>query len=211
MQNISPGMLVFGPAGQIGTVSGLSSTDDQARLIIRTNEGNNLIIPAGNYQLVGEIVRVAADPANTAFTAEQNTTSANDDTIVVPVIEEQIRIDRQVVEHGGVRVHKRIVEREEVIEQPTFREEVSVERIAIGREIESAPEPRQEGDTLVIPIVEEMLVVEKRLVLKEELRITRRRIEEIEEARVVVRAEQVEIEQLPDQLSIREVGDSPVA
>ncbi len=114
----------------------------------------------------------------------------------IPVIQEEAVVRTREVEGGGVRVHKTVTEREEVIQQPTYREDVDVERIAIGRVVDVAPEVREEGDTLIIPVLEEMLVVEKRLVLKEELRITRRRSQQTEEARVVLREEQVQVEQI---------------
>jgi uncharacterized protein (TIGR02271 family) len=119
------------------------------------------------------------------------------------VIREEAVVRTREVERGGVRVHKTVHEREEVIEQPTMREDVDVERIAIGKVVDRAPEVREEGDTLIIPVMEEMLVVEKRLVLKEELRITRRRSIETEQARVVLNEEQVTIERLDD----RTAGD----
>jgi uncharacterized protein (TIGR02271 family) len=90
-------------------------------------------------------------------------------------------------------------EREEVVEQPTMREDVDVERVAIGRVVDTVPAVREEGDTLIIPVLEEMLVVEKRLVLKEEIRVTKRRTTETEQVRVVLSEEQVTIEQLGEQ------------
>lgn len=119
----------------------------------------------------------------------------------IPVIREEAVVRTRQVERGGVRVHKTVNEREEVIEQPTYQEQVQVERVAIGQPIQAMPEVREEGDTLIIPVVEEMLVVEKRLVLKEEVRITRRRTQTNEQARVVLREEQVTIEPLDDRSS----------
>jgi len=123
--------------------------------------------------------------------------------LVVPVIREELLVTRREIERGGVRVHKRVEEREEVVEQPAFREEVTVERVPLGQAVEAAIGSRQEGDTLIIPVLEEMLVVEKRLVLKEEIRITKRRIQENEQARIVLREEHVDIENID--------GSQPVA
>ena len=116
----------------------------------------------------------------------------------IPVIQEEAVVRTREVEGGGVRVHKTVTEREEVVQQPTYHEDVDVQRIAIGRVVDIVPEVREEGDTLIIPVLEEMLVVEKRLVLKEELRITRRRSQQMEEARVVLREEQVRVEQIDE-------------
>jgi hypothetical protein len=56
-----------------------------------------------------------------------------------------------------------------------FRDDYSIERVKIGKFIPEPVSQRQEGDTLVLPVVEEVLVTEKRLMLREEIRITRRR------------------------------------
>ncbi len=56
-----------------------------------------------------------------------------------------------------------------------FREEYNIERVAVGKIVTDTPVQRQEGDTLILPVTEEVLVTEKRLLLREEIRITRRR------------------------------------
>jgi stress response protein YsnF len=61
-----------------------------------------------------------------------------------------------------------------------------------------APATRYEGDTLVVPVLEEVLVVERRVRIKEELRITRRQREEHCHDTVVVRSEHVSIERFDD-------------
>lgn len=92
----------------------------------------------------------------------------------VPLLEEELVLDKRQKETGRVRVHARVVESEALIEDSLLRESVEVERVPIGRVVESPPDPRREGETLIIPVLEEVLVIEKRLMLKEELRITRR-------------------------------------
>ena len=61
------------------------------------------------------------------------------------------------------------------IGEPLFRDDCDVQRVAIGRLLDGPVEARQEGDTWIVPLTEEVLVIEKRLLLREELRITRRR------------------------------------
>lgn len=93
----------------------------------------------------------------------------------IPVIEESITIEKRLVQKGGYRIDKQITEHEQVVDEALLAYDVSVERVAIGRLLPTmeAPASRQEGETLVIPVVEEVLVTEKRLMLKEELRVTR--------------------------------------
>lgn len=143
-----------------------------------------------------EHTTLGSDQATRGAANVQTADLAPGEELKIPVIREDVVVQKRAVEGGGVRVHKTVTEREQVVEQPTLHEDVEVERVAIGRVIEAAPEARQEGDTLVIPVVEEMLVVEKRLVLREEIRITKRRTQQVEQARVVLREEQVQIEQI---------------
>lgn len=62
-----------------------------------------------------------------------------------------------------------------VTEEPLFREDCDVSRVSVRRLIDKPVEPRMEGDTLIVPLMEEVLVLEKRLLLREELHIKRRR------------------------------------
>ena len=78
---------------------------------------------------------------------------------------------------GGVRLVKKVTEHEETVDLPLLRADVQVERVPINRVVLEAPPSRQEGDTLIVPILEEVLVTEKRLMLKEEVRITRTQTE----------------------------------
>jgi hypothetical protein len=56
-----------------------------------------------------------------------------------------------------------------------FEHDYLIERVAVGRVLDGPVTQRQEGDTLILPVIEEVLVCEKRMVLKEEVRITRKR------------------------------------
>jgi uncharacterized protein (TIGR02271 family) len=106
---------------------------------------------------------------------------------------------RRVETDSGVRVSKTVEQREELIDAPLTREEVDVERVAINRTVEAPIGVRYEGDTMIIPIFEEVLVVEKRLVLKEEIRVTRRRSEFRATQRVALRREIADVERIEDQ------------
>jgi uncharacterized protein (TIGR02271 family) len=119
-----------------------------------------------------------------------------DDTRVIPVIEETLDVQKLQVETGGVRIIKVVHEREEVVNVPRVREEVTVERVTLNRLVDTPVSMRQEGDTLIIPLLEEVIVMEKRLMVKEELRITKHRIEEQASQQVTLRREEVVVERL---------------
>jgi uncharacterized protein (TIGR02271 family) len=118
---------------------------------------------------------------------------------VIPVIHEELEVGtRRMETGGGVRVNKTVEEREETVDPPLAREEVDVERVIIDRPIDTPVGVRYEGDTMIVPVLEEVLVVQKQLVLKEEIRITRRRTELRSPQRVIVRREHADVERMAE-------------
>ena len=120
---------------------------------------------------------------------------------MLPVIAETLHVEKRRVESGGVRVQKIVREHQEVVEEPILRESVEVERVAMNQFVPegTSVEIRQEGDVLVIPVLEEVIVLQKRLMLKEEIRITKRSQQIIEPQAVTLRREEIVIEQLGEQ------------
>ena len=116
------------------------------------------------------------------------------DERVIPVQAEEIKVDRRTVETGRVRVRKEVHERDVVVEEPVVNEEIDVRRVPVDRVVDAPQEVRQEGETTIIPVYEEVLVVEKRLKLKEEIHVTRRRVEERQPQTVRLRREEVVVE-----------------
>ncbi|MCW0983847.1 YsnF/AvaK domain-containing protein [Agrobacterium sp. BT-220-3] len=89
------------------------------------------------------------------------------------VIEEQLVIDKRAVRDGSVRVSTKTEFVTEAAEARLDSENVEVTRVAIGREVSEAPAVRTDGDVTIVPVMEEVLVVEKRLMLVEEIHIRR--------------------------------------
>jgi len=112
----------------------------------------------------------------------------------VPVIEEEATIGKRRVETGRVSVRTVPREREELVEETLESVEVDVERVVIEREIDKAPDVREEGDTLVIPVVEERLVIRKQLFLREEIHIHRRRTVSQYRQNVTLRSQEVVVD-----------------
>lgn len=118
---------------------------------------------------------------------------------VVPVIEEELKVGKRMVESGRVQISKKIEAREQVVDQPLLKDEVQVERVPINKPIDRVAEPRTVGNLLIIPVMEEVLVVERRLMLKEELHVRRRQIQTRSRQRVTLRAERAEIKRINSQ------------
>jgi uncharacterized protein (TIGR02271 family) len=109
--------------------------------------------------------------------AELSAASATrvEDQAVIPIVEEQLRVGRREVETGRVVVHVTPGVREETVDMPLAQEHVEIERVEVNQFVPGPVPVRQEGEVTVVPVLEEVLVVEKRLMLREEVRITRRR------------------------------------
>ena len=122
----------------------------------------------------------------------------------IPVMQETVRIDKRIVETGRVLIHKTVREFDQPVELLLKNQELSVERIPVGRVVTEAPEPRQEGEVLIIPVLEEIMVVEKRLVLKEELHVRRKETERTVRDTVRLRTEDVTVEQSPASTAVPE-------
>jgi len=128
------------------------------------------------------------------------------DPIKVPVVQEEALVEKRVVDTGrGVRIHKIVAEHPSQIDETLMHDDVQVSHVPVDRivALDQAPATRYEGDTLVVPVLEEVLVVERRLRIKEELRITRTRREVRHADTVMLRQEQVSVQRFD------EAGDRP--
>jgi len=135
-----------------------------------------------------------AKPMNVTDETELRNESQRGEAAVIPIIEEELDVRKRKVETGKVRITKIVREREELVDEPLLKEDVEVERVAINRMVDAPVPVRYEGDTMIVPVLEEMLVVEKRLVLKEELRITKRQSEFHLPQQVTLRSEEITVE-----------------
>jgi len=116
--------------------------------------------------------------------------------IAIPVHEETLEARVHAVESGRIRVRKHAETEPVELSVDAARDDVTIERVPVDRPVETAPQPWQDGDTLVIPVVEEVIVTETRLVVREEIRITRRRVTDQIPVHAELRKERVEIEQI---------------
>jgi uncharacterized protein (TIGR02271 family) len=204
-EQVEPGAVVQASDGRLGTVDEVivrPQTGELAYLVIRRGWSDQVLtIPADLIESIPsrrEVrLRVSRDEAReqaASTPSEALLAKAEGNVLRIPVIEERLRATKRQVDLGELRIHKYIEELEEVIRQPVTRDDLVVERVPINRQLDAPVESRTEGDWLVIPIMEEVLVVQKRLMLAEEVRIRKRQISEEQEIRETVRRERVELE-----------------
>ena len=197
MQTLHAGQ-VRSKDGVCGTVvpASLPVPSDASQVLVQFESGRRMLVPS-------DMLRPQADgsyvlPLTLAELERVGSTEAphHEDTLVVPVLTEELAVQKRVVETGKVRITKVVHEREAVVDEPLIYEQVEIERVPIQRVVDAPIPVRYEQDTVIVSILEEVLVVEKRFMLKEELHIRTRRVETHQPQQVTLRCEEVRIERL---------------
>lgn len=136
--------------------------------------------------------------------------STSDREVRVPLHAEQAEVTRHSRITGRVSVSTVTRSREELIDELLTSENATIERVSIRQLVDAIPAIREEGDMIVIPVVEEVVVVERRLMLKEEIRIRRVRTSERHQEAVTLREQDAVITVTPAQTTMdRETEFSP--
>ena len=213
-QEFVRGARVLGNDGaEIGTLDSIDETSEPPSLVVRLRSDDRSVrIPyhqidtqqSSDREIVTSIP--GADllhsyaPTHEAHVADERIGTAEDspateaaDHLRISLAEEELVVRTRDVERGRVIVRKRVevAPYEESI--AVDHDEVDVERVAVNRDVDEAPAIRHEGDTMIVPVVEEVLVVEKRLRVVEEVHITRRRVSEERTVRDEIRREVVDV------------------
>ncbi|MBB5696339.1 YsnF/AvaK domain-containing protein [Muricoccus pecuniae] len=115
----------------------------------------------------------------------------------IPLVEESLRLGKRTVETGRVRVSVSTETAEELVRTTLRTRRAEVERVAIDQEVAEAPATREENGVLIVPVIEEILVIEKRLILREEIRLHFVDGEETVEQAVERRLQRATVERLP--------------
>jgi uncharacterized protein (TIGR02271 family) len=213
-RSVAQPVRVTGKDGWSGIVH--SWSDKSGEVAIRLDRGGKLILPTstlteqpdGSYYAplsLEEIDRAADSPAKQSEAdvppvepeaAPVETSPEEAAPIVIPIIHEELEIGKRKVDTGGVRIHKSVHEEERTVDVPLIEEHVQVERVRIDKAVEGPVPVRHVGDTIVVPVLEEVLVVQKQLRLVEELHIRKTRTEKHQPQTVTLRKEEATMERL---------------
>jgi uncharacterized protein (TIGR02271 family) len=185
--------------GVWGTVvpESLPLPGNAARVVVQTESGQQVLVPTdiliqqpdGSYYLPLRLAELAH--------ASSERGGHQDEPMVMPVLVEDLDVQKRLVETGKVRITKVIHEREAVVDEPLFHDKVAITRVPIQRVVDGPVPVREENGTTIISVVEEVLMVEKRLMLREEIHIRKQRIETHQPQRITLRSEEVQVERVP--------------
>lgn len=116
--------------------------------------------------------------------------------LVIPIMGEELHADAVPVITGGVRVTKRVESHDEIIQQELRKSHVEVKRVKTNRVVDGPQPTHRVGKTLIIPVVSEVLRVEKQWVVTEEIHITEQEQRETVQNKVTLSHEQAEVERV---------------
>jgi uncharacterized protein (TIGR02271 family) len=193
-----------------GKVVAIAQSATGLEVIICLDDGTQLHVPTaepldalgGTFYLPVNLAPPEMTITQVRSRTREDDTAARDrdastEKDVLPVVSEELKVDKRAVETGTVRVSTRTREREETVDVPLRRDEVDIERVAVNKIVDAWVPVRMEGDATIIPVLEETLVVEKRLLLREEVRVRLKTREEHRPQRVRLRGEDVVVERIP--------------
>ncbi len=187
MHEIPQGAPVVRDDGVEGRVTAVTANGGGSPIaVVRFDDGAQVAVPP----------QMLAPGENGVFRLELAASHlAPADDLVIPVVAEEIHIGTEQVTRGIVRVHKHVVTEEKTVDAAITAEEVVVARVPVNQFVEGdAPQVREEDGIVIIPVLEEVLVVEKRLLLREEVRLSKRMTSSNVPQTVVLRREVVDIE-----------------
>lgn len=180
-------VIVVGKGGWRGTIEALPVTADPGtRVDVTLENGEHVSVPAD---------LLLPRPDGTAYLplAESDLRTNGRQELVVPVVQEQVTVGKRTEESGSVVVHVTPRTTTEVVDVPLAEEHAEVERVPVNRFVPGPVPVRQEGDVTIVPVYEEVLVVERRLMLKEEIHVRRRQQTRVERQEVALRTEEVRV------------------
>lgn len=186
---------VEGRDGQIGWINPREQTSGGPEVLIRLTNGQAILAPREllvPQKSGGYYIPLSSDQFQEDVVVAGGQQQAKETLMVVPVLVEKADIGKKV-SGNTVRISKKVKERRERIENTGFTEQVHVEHVKVNAEVQVTPKIRTEGDTTIIPVFEEVLVIQKRVILREEVRV---RVEKVphEPQEFTLRSEAVEIE-----------------
>lgn len=212
LAKLSVGMQVVATDGMIGSIASVPRVDfdsptSQADVIVLANNENSgpgveefMRVPRDMIERIQDgvlylnVPRNQVPRASAAVSATQRLRTPGE-TMTIQLSEEHVEVETRVVERGYLRVQKKV---DEYLDEQIVRlqhHEVQIEHVPRDEVIDEPIEPYMDGDVYVVPVIEEEVIIQTRLRLKEELRIHRIVAERTETIETPFRRERVVVEE----------------
>jgi uncharacterized protein (TIGR02271 family) len=185
--------------GVWGTVvpASLHLSSNTAQVVVQTKSGQPVLVPKDILvqQLDGHsyVPRRLAELEH----ARSEPGGHQDEPLVVPVLVEELEVQKRLVETGKVRMTTVVHAREALVDAPLLQDNVAITRVPMQRVVEGPGPVREEHGTTIISMLEEVVVVEKCWMLREEIHLRTQRSETHQPQRSTLRREDVQVERIP--------------
>lgn len=196
-QQLSKGAAVECSDGALGTVLKVDDGNGPAVLQVITS-GGPVAVPLGFIRHVrkdGTIVLSCTKVGAREFSSpdfDGAVFGAQEQRI--PLHAEELFAVKELKHLGTVEVRTQMEEVTGSVDVEALREEVEVEHVPVGQEVAQRQGPWREGDDLMVPVYEEQLVVSKRLIHKETVRVRRLERREMRRFEDVLRRDRLDVE-----------------
>jgi len=174
----------------------LPLSSNTAQVVVQTERGQPILVPKDI--LIQQPDGSSSVPLRLAELEHTRSEHGGhqDEPMVVPVLVEELEIQKRPVETGTVRMTKVVHAREVLVDAPLLHDNVAITRVPMQRVVEAPVPVREEHGTTLMSMVEEV-VVEKRWMLREEIHIRTQRIETHQPQRIMLHREDVQVERIP--------------
>ncbi len=92
---------------------------------------------------------------------------------VIPLAEETVAVSKREVQRRRLQIQLKTETDTQVARASLRHDEIVVDRVPVNKVVTVAPEVREENGVTIIPVFEEIMVMTKQLVLREELHVRR--------------------------------------
>lgn len=177
--------IVISPSGEIETVPQVLVQFDNAQQVWISTDSLTKIRDNSYYL-----------PVSLTEMSDEFTQTAESERLVIPVVEETARLSKRVVEKGKVQLKKVVEEKHETFTLPLLEEYVEVKRVPVNLTVDKPVPVRSEGDTLIIPVHKEVLIIQKKFLVSEEIHVIKQQVETIHTEEVSLLQEKVVVNRL---------------
>jgi uncharacterized protein (TIGR02271 family) len=191
--------------------------DKQVIVVDKDNIRGTVISPSGEIEAVPQVlvqfdndqqVWISTDsltkmrdnsyylPVSLSEMRDEFTEARESERLVIPVVEETAKLSKRVVQKSKVQIKKVVEEKHEAFDLPLLEEYVEVKRVPVNRTFDKPVPVRSEGDTLIIPVHKEVLIIQKKFLVSEEIHVIKQQTERIHTEEVSLLQEKVVVNRL---------------
>lgn len=145
----------------------------------------------------GHSIGVNTSAMASASENDKNKGIKKEESVVIPVIQEQLTVSKELIDTAKVTVRKKVTEETASVNIPLAQEGYRVERVPVNKVVDTPPQVRHEGETMIIPVMREVLVVQKRYEIVEEVHLIKEKTVQQHHQEVVLKKEEVTVQRTP--------------